>query len=43
VFRDVTRPEFGAAMSAQIVEAQEKRGRGDLAALYRSNGTWTIG
>jgi hypothetical protein len=29
-------------MSAQIVEAQEKRGRGDLAALFRANGTWTI-
>jgi len=42
VFRDVARPEMGAAMSAQIVDAQEKRGRGDLAALYRSNGTWTI-
>jgi 2-oxoglutarate ferredoxin oxidoreductase subunit beta len=42
VFRDVVRPELGASMSAQIVEAQEKRGRGDLAALFRANGTWTI-
>jgi 2-oxoglutarate ferredoxin oxidoreductase subunit beta len=42
VFRDVVRPELGAAMSAQIVGAQEAKGRGDLAALYRSNGTWTI-
>lgn len=43
VFRDVERPELGAAMSAQIVGAQESKGRGDLAALYRSAGTWTIG
>ncbi len=43
VFRDVQRHELGAAMSAQIVAAQEQRGRGDLAALYRSAGTWTIG
>ena len=42
VFRDVSRPELGASMSAQIVGAQESRGRGELAALYRSNGTWTI-
>jgi 2-oxoglutarate ferredoxin oxidoreductase subunit beta len=42
VFRDVVRPELGASMSAQIVEAQDKRGRGDLAALFRANGTWTI-
>jgi 2-oxoglutarate ferredoxin oxidoreductase subunit beta len=42
VFRDVSRPELGAEMSAQIVGAQETKGRGDLAALYRSNGTWTI-
>jgi 2-oxoglutarate ferredoxin oxidoreductase subunit beta len=42
VFRDVVRPELGTTMSAQIVHAQEQRGRGDLAALYRSAGTWTI-
>jgi 2-oxoglutarate ferredoxin oxidoreductase subunit beta len=42
VFRDVERAELGATMSQQIVHAQEARGRGDLAALYRSNGTWTI-
>jgi 2-oxoglutarate/2-oxoacid ferredoxin oxidoreductase subunit beta len=42
VFRDVERADLGASMSSQIVGAQEKRGRGDLAALYRSNGTWTV-
>jgi 2-oxoglutarate ferredoxin oxidoreductase subunit beta len=42
VFRDVARTELGAATSAQIVAAQESKGRGDLAALYRSAGTWTI-
>ena len=43
VFRAVERDELGTAMSSQIVAAQESKGRGDLAALYRSNGTWTIG
>ena len=42
VFRAVERVELGEAMSSQIVTAQERRGRGDLAALFRSNGTWTI-
>jgi len=42
VFRDVSRTELGSQMSAQIVGAQESKGRGDLGALYRSNGTWTI-
>ena len=41
VFRAVERPEYGAEMSRQIVEAQE-RGPGDLAALLRSGSSWTV-
>jgi 2-oxoglutarate ferredoxin oxidoreductase subunit beta len=42
VFRDVDRPEYGEAMTSQIVAAQERRGAGDLAALLASGGTWTV-
>jgi 2-oxoglutarate ferredoxin oxidoreductase subunit beta len=42
VFRAVDRPEYGAQMSQQIVQAQEKRGVGDLAALLRSGSSWTV-
>jgi len=43
VFRDVERPEYGDAMTAQIVAAQERRGLGELTALLASGGTWTVG
>jgi 2-oxoglutarate ferredoxin oxidoreductase subunit beta len=42
VFRSVSRPEYGDLMSAQIVESQERDGLGDLAALFRGNGSWTV-
>jgi 2-oxoglutarate ferredoxin oxidoreductase subunit beta len=42
VFRAVERPEYGDAMAAQLAEAQARRGPGDLAALLRSAGTWTV-
>ena len=42
VFRAVRRPEYGAEMQRQIVDAQEKRGTGDLAALLRSGSSWTV-
>lgn len=42
VFRDVDRPEYGEAMSRQILEAQERRGPGDLAQLLGSGSTWTV-
>jgi hypothetical protein len=29
-------------MSEQIVQAQEKRGMGDVAALLRSGSSWTV-
>jgi 2-oxoglutarate ferredoxin oxidoreductase subunit beta len=43
VFRAVQRPEYGAEMQRQVVEAQEKRGMGDLGALLRSGSSWTVG
>ncbi|MHB8439170.1 MAG: 2-oxoacid:ferredoxin oxidoreductase subunit beta [Acidimicrobiales bacterium] len=42
VFRAVERREYGAAMSEQLLEAAQRRGPGDLAALLRSGGTWTV-
>ncbi len=42
VFRAVERPEYGEQMSEQILDAQSKRGLGDLAALLRSGSSWTV-
>jgi 2-oxoglutarate ferredoxin oxidoreductase subunit beta len=43
VFRAVDRSDYGNAMDAQLLEAQARRGPGDLAALLRSGSTWTVG
>jgi 2-oxoglutarate ferredoxin oxidoreductase subunit beta len=43
VFRSVERTEYASAVSAQVAAASERSGPGDLAALLRSNGTWTVG
>ena len=42
VFRDVERPSYDDLTERQIIEARERRGAGDLAALYRTGGTWTV-
>ncbi len=42
VFRAVERPEYGEQMSGQILDAQSKRGLGDLADLLRSGSSWTV-
>lgn len=42
VFRAVERAEYGNLLSAQIAEAQDSRGPGDLSALLRSGSTWTV-
>jgi 2-oxoglutarate ferredoxin oxidoreductase subunit beta len=42
VFRAVERTEYGAAMGRQLLEAHERKGPGDLAALLGSGGTWTV-
>ncbi len=42
VFRAVERQEYASANAAQLLEAQERSGKGDLAALLRSNPTWSV-
>jgi 2-oxoglutarate ferredoxin oxidoreductase subunit beta len=42
VFRSVDRPDYGMAIGRQLAEASTKKGPGDLGALLRSNGTWTV-
>ena len=42
VFRDVPRPTYEDTMQHQLVDAQAKKGPGDLAALIRSQGTWEV-
>jgi len=43
VFRSVDRQEYATAIGAQLAEASERKGPGDLATLLRSNGTWHVG
>jgi 2-oxoglutarate ferredoxin oxidoreductase subunit beta len=42
VFRDVPRPIYEDSMQHQLIDAQAKRGPGDLAKLIRSQGTWEV-
>jgi len=42
VFRSVQRTEYASAVSAQVAASSTRSGPGDLAALLRSNGTWTV-
>ena len=42
VFRDVSRPEYGEAVTTQIESVRSAKGQGDLAALLRSNGSWSV-
>ena len=42
VFRDIERPEYSRAVADQVMAASESKGPGDLNALLRSNGTWTV-
>jgi 2-oxoglutarate ferredoxin oxidoreductase subunit beta len=42
VFRAVERQEYSAALSDQVLAAAQKKGPGDLGALLRSGGTWTV-
>jgi 2-oxoglutarate ferredoxin oxidoreductase subunit beta len=42
VFRAVQRPEYGEAMNQQLLEANKRRGPGDLTSLLASGGTWTV-
>jgi 2-oxoglutarate ferredoxin oxidoreductase subunit beta len=42
VFRSVERPDYGTAVGNQLAASAAAKGPGDLAALLRSNGTWTV-
>jgi 2-oxoglutarate/2-oxoacid ferredoxin oxidoreductase subunit beta len=42
IFREVDRHEYTSAVANQLADASTKKGPGDLAALLRSNGTWTV-
>jgi 2-oxoglutarate/2-oxoacid ferredoxin oxidoreductase subunit beta len=42
IFRNVERAVYEDQMSAQLVDAQAKRGPGDLATLLASQGTWEV-
>ncbi len=42
VFRAVDRPVYGEAIDAQIADAKERLGDGDLHALLHSGDTWTV-
>ncbi len=43
VFRSVERPDYGTGISQQLMAAAERKGPGELSALLRSNGTWSVG
>jgi 2-oxoglutarate ferredoxin oxidoreductase subunit beta len=42
VFRAVQRPDYGSLVDAQLLEAQARRGPGDLESLLKSGTTWTV-
>jgi 2-oxoglutarate ferredoxin oxidoreductase subunit beta len=42
VFRAVERPAYGELIQRQLIEAQERQGPGDLAALLASGSTWEV-
>jgi 2-oxoglutarate ferredoxin oxidoreductase subunit beta len=43
VFRSIERRDYGAMVGAQLAETSAKKGPGELSALLRGNGTWTVG
>jgi len=42
IFRAVERPDYGSLVDAQLLEAQSRKGPGDLEALLASGTTWTV-
>lgn len=42
VFRQVSRPVYEELLMEQVHEATQKRGRGDLARLFKSGTTWEV-
>jgi 2-oxoglutarate ferredoxin oxidoreductase subunit beta len=43
VFRAVEAEDYGAGVQRQLLDAQQRRGPGDLGALLTSGSTWTVG
>jgi 2-oxoglutarate ferredoxin oxidoreductase subunit beta len=43
LFRQVERPTYDGLMEQQLVDAEQRRGRGDLARLLAGSDTWTVG
>jgi 2-oxoglutarate/2-oxoacid ferredoxin oxidoreductase subunit beta len=43
VFRAIEAADYGTAVQQQLLDAQERRGPGDLAELLASGSTWTVG
>ncbi|MBA3655078.1 MAG: 2-oxoacid:ferredoxin oxidoreductase subunit beta [Actinobacteria bacterium] len=42
VFRAIERADYGSLVQSQLVDAQERRGPGDLAGLLASGATWQV-
>ena len=42
VFRRISRPSYQELVQSQIIDAQARKGPGDLGELLRSAGTWTV-
>ena len=42
VFRAVERPDYGSMVNQQLLDAAERKGPGDLAALLSSGSSWTV-
>jgi 2-oxoglutarate ferredoxin oxidoreductase subunit beta len=42
VFRCVDAPRYDVLINGQIDEAIQKRGKGDIEALFNSGDTWTV-
>ena len=42
IFRAVERPDYGALVDRQLLEAQARKGPGELAALLHSGTNWTV-
>ncbi len=42
VFRQVQRADYGDMVAAQVAQASQRKGPGDLAGLLRGNGTWHV-
>jgi 2-oxoglutarate ferredoxin oxidoreductase subunit beta len=42
VFRAVERPHYGQMVEAQLLDAAQRKGPGDLHQLLHSGSTWTV-